>query len=104
MEPIRHATIVEVYKTNVWIESDLFGARHVVVQHKGCDPFTYASFHYDYRYTDNAGTLAAATDLALQLGATEPIDRRSRELKFPNAEEIKRQIKELEPLLDSAMK
>lgn len=40
MEPIQRVEIVKIAKTNVWIEDDIFGSRHVVVQHEGCDPFT----------------------------------------------------------------
>ena len=106
MEPIQlqHATIVEVCKTNVWIESDFCGGRHVVVQHEGFEPFTYASFHYDYRYTSNAGTRSDATSLALQLGATEPVEHRNRGLKSASAEELKLQIEVLQQLLDSGAK
>ncbi len=99
MEPIQRVDIVKIAKTNVWIEDDLFGGRHVVVQHEGCDPFTYASFHYDHRYTTNAGTRSAATELALQLGATAPVQHKSRMLEFPTAEKVKRQIDELQELL-----
>ena len=71
------ATLVSICPRSVWIESDWFGARHVVVQHEGCEPFRFASFHYDYRYTDNAGTLRNATRLAVALGATEPVEMRA---------------------------
>lgn len=73
-------TIVHIFPTKIWIESDLFGGRHVVIQHQDgkSDPFTYASFHYNYRYTDNAGTRNAAESMARQLGATDPIEQRSR--------------------------
>ena len=104
MEPIQHVTLVEVYKSNVWIESDLFGARHVVVQHEGCDSFTYASFYYDYRYTTNAGTRSAAIELALQLGAANPVEHRNRELKSLSDEELTLQIEALQQLLDRGAK
>lgn len=99
MEPIQRVEIVKIAKTNVWIEDDIFGSRHVVVQHEGCDPFTYASFHYDHRYTTNAGTHSAAKELALQLGATDPVQRKSRTPEFPTAEKVKRQIEGLQELL-----
>ena len=100
---MNQVAIVEIYKTAVWVESDLFGARHVVVQHENCEPFTYASFHYDYRYTDNAGTRHAAQSLALELGASEPVEHRSRGLPpIPSQEQIREQIAALQLLLDSA--
>lgn len=71
--------ITRILDTAVWVENDcLSGSRHVVVQHEGCSPFTYATFHYRYGYTDNAGTHAAATQLAIELGATEPVEVRAR--------------------------
>lgn len=79
---LKTVEIVNIYKTNVWIESDMMGFRHVVMQHETCHPFTYASFGYDYAYTSNAGTLAAAEKLARELGATDPIEHRHREIDF----------------------
>ena len=76
------ATLVEILPTAIWIESDMLGSRHVVLQHQGHEPFTYASFHYDYRYTSNSGTYSAAEQLALALGATKPIEHRQRPFRF----------------------
>ena len=80
--------IAYVYKTKIWIEDDMMGARHVMLQHETCEPFTYCSFHYDYRYTSNAGTHSAAQAMAFSLGATEPIERRSRAWKFLEPERL----------------
>jgi len=74
------AVLVTLLPTKVWVESDLFGGRHVVLQHEGCEPFTYASFFYDWRYTCNSMTWDAATKLAVSLGAVEPVESRRREL------------------------
>jgi hypothetical protein len=74
-------TLERILPTAVWVEDDIFGSRHVMLQHEGCHPFCYASFHYDYAYTSNSGTSAAATNLAKSLGATEPVERRFRSLK-----------------------
>jgi len=76
--------ITHICKTSVWIESDMMGARHVVVQHETCEPFTYCSFNYCYGYTDNASTLHAATAMALSLGATEPIKQLRRAMSMPS--------------------
>jgi hypothetical protein len=70
---------VTILPTAVWIEDDICGGRHVMLQHEGMHAFCYASFHYDYAYTSNSGTWAAATELAKALGATEPIERRMRQ-------------------------
>lgn len=97
---IQQATIVEILPTKVWIESDMFGGRHVVMQHDTCEPFTYASFRYDYRYTSNSGTFNAAEALALQLGATEPIEHKTRPMPpMPSQDELRKQIEELQRLL-----
>jgi len=98
-EPIK----VTVLQASIWIENGLFGERAVMVQHEGCDPFEYAVFNYAYGYTDNASTLRAATNLALSLGATEPIEMRSRKLSIPTRGDIEAQIASLQECL-SAMK
>ena len=77
---IETATVVEILPTAIWIESDFLGSRHVVMQHQGHEPFTYASFHYDYRYTSNTGTWLAAEHVALSLGATQPVEHKHRSL------------------------
>lgn len=79
---IKTATLVEIMPTRIWIESDMLGARHVMAQHQGCEPFCYASFHYDYVYTSNGSTWSAASDLAISIGAKEPIEHKQRELEF----------------------
>lgn len=79
--PIKTVKVVRIMPTRIWIENDIVGARHVMLQHEGMHPFCYASFHYDYAYTNNSGTWAAATELAKALGAVEPIEHRH--AKFP---------------------
>lgn len=76
---IQTAEIVEILPTSIWIENDILGSRHVMMQHHEHEPFTYASFHYDYRYTSNSGTVAAAESLALALGAKAPVEHRYRQ-------------------------
>ena len=94
---VPNATVVEILPRKVWIESDLMGARHVVMHHQGFgNPFTYASFYYDYAYTSNAGTWEAANRLALALGATEPVEQRQHEFHVPTADELRQQIKLLQ--------
>jgi len=73
----RTIALVEIFPTAIWIESGMFGERSVVLQHQGCEPFVYATFGYDYRYTSSGGTLAAAQALARSLGAVDPIEMRS---------------------------
>lgn len=82
MSKIEKATIVKVFDRKVWIESDFLGSKHVMVQHDDGEsqPFAFATFRYDYRYTDNSTIRACAEALARDLGATEPIEHRSRPL------------------------
>ena len=101
---IRTGEIVEVYPTAIWIESDLFGGQHVMVQHQapGREPFCYASFYYDYAYTSNSSIRAAAERLARQLGASDPVEYRARSFpKRPSADELRAQIAALKSLLDA---
>jgi hypothetical protein len=74
---------VTILPTAIWIEDDICGGRHVMLQHEGMDPFCYASFQYDYAYTSNSGTHAVAHQLAVSLGATEPVEHRSRAFPKP---------------------
>jgi hypothetical protein len=73
--------LVQVIPTAFWIEDDILGDRHVILQHEGSDAFVYASFRYDYAYTSSAIIRAQAKALAISLGATEPVEERSRMFK-----------------------
>jgi len=78
--------IAKVYETKIWIENDMFGGAHVMVQHQNgrCEPFEYCTFNYNHMYTDNAGVRNAAKSLAVSLGATEPVEYRVREFTLSN--------------------
>jgi hypothetical protein len=78
------ASVAEVKKKKVWVEADIMGDKHVMVQHQApeFEPFCYCSFHYDYGYTDNASIRSAASRMAIALGAVEPVEFRNR---VPNA-------------------
>lgn len=75
-EPIK----VTILPTKIWIESDIFGRRIVVAQHQGMPAFDYCIFNYQYGYTDNASTWANAKAMAIQLGATEPVEHKNRDV------------------------
>ena len=49
--------IVEVFPLKIWVEKDIMGSSHIMMQHDypGQKPFQYASFFYDYAYTSNSG-------------------------------------------------
>jgi hypothetical protein len=96
---IEKATIVEILPTKIWIENDLFGGRHVMMQHQGCHEFQYCSFGYDYAYTSNAGTHSAAIEMAKALGATEPIEQKTRDLKMLTKEQLINEISACQKLL-----
>ena len=79
----------------------MMGERVVVLQHEGCEPFDYAVFNYDYRYTSNAGTHEAARQMALSLGATEPIEQKHRPFPaMPTKLEMRLQVAALMQLLE----
>lgn len=97
---IQTATVVEILPTRIWIENDFMGNRHVMMQHEGLHEFTYATFGYDYAYTSNSGTHAAAHALAIALGAAEPVEERTRDLPpWPSADELREQIEGLKQAL-----
>lgn len=83
IQKIESGVLVKIIPQKIWIEDDLLGSRHVMVQHQveGEQPFCYCSFYYDWRYTSNSGIAAAAERLARSLGAVEPIEHKMRE--FP---------------------
>jgi len=101
---IEQAVLVKILPTKVWIESSIFGERAVMVQHEGYEPFEYAVFNYDYRYTSNSGTWGAAEAMARQLGATDPIEHRNRIPVMPTADDLRQQIAALTEALDSMEK
>lgn len=96
---VQQATSVEILPTQIWIESCVMGERAVMMQHEGCEPFEYALFNYDYRYTSNGGTHAAAESLARSLGAKEPVEHKSRVVKTPSKDELREAIKGLQEML-----
>ena len=62
----------------VWIQKDVTGQCHVLVQIEGLDevPFVCCTFHYAYRHTSNDQQRQQATALARSLGAAEPVEIR----------------------------
>jgi hypothetical protein len=84
MPKVEIVKVVKIFEKKVWIEDDIMGDKHVMVQHQDgkSDPFCYCSFHYDYGYTSNSGIRASAEKMAVSLGATEPVEYRHREFKL----------------------
>lgn len=84
IETLEPVSIVKIIETKIWIESDIAGSKHVVIQHQdGASlPFTYCSFFYNYAFTSNASIRQAAENMAIALGAKEPIEYKERSLKY----------------------
>lgn len=91
--------IVKVYKKDIWIADGMMGERVVMMQNEGHEPFEYAVFNYDYRYTSNSQTHRAAHQLAVELGAKEPIRHATREPQKPSADELRALIAEAQQML-----
>lgn len=82
-----NVTDVTFLPFKVWIENDLFGGRHVMIQHEGQTAFCYATFGYHHLYTSNSMTLNAAMATAKALVGDD------REIEI-----ISRPIPEVKPL------
>ena len=85
MSNVKTAKIVHVYKLNIWVEKDMCGSSHIMMQHEGLgDPFCYATFNYDYAFTDNATIHMEIIGMMKRFGVEEKdIDWRSKELPAP---------------------
>lgn len=81
---MKEICVIKIYSKSVWIECDISGSRHVMIQHDDgvSDAFCYASFFYDHRYTSNSTTMQCAKNMAISLGAKEPIEIIHREAVF----------------------
>ena len=61
----------------IWIETDGCGSRHVMIRYDASEQgFRKASFHCHYPYADSNSAIADATDFAIRLGASEPVEFR----------------------------
>tara|TARA_B100002049_G_scaffold237323_1_gene228057 strand:+ start:10675 stop:11049 length:375 start_codon:yes stop_codon:yes gene_type:complete len=74
--------IEKFYEMEIWVESDILGAKHVMVEHTHPtqSAFCYCTFNYHHGYTSNAEIARRAIDMAVSLGAKEPVDIKSRTL------------------------
>ena len=68
---MQQATIVKILPTQYWVESDLFGGKHIMIQHEGMQPFCYCSFHYNYAYTGNSQIHQEAVNMMARFGIEE---------------------------------
>lgn len=76
------AVQVTLLKPAIWIESGMAGDRHIMVQYGDDAPFEYAALFYRYGYTDNATIHRAATEIAVSIGASEPVEERQRQIEL----------------------
>ncbi|MCG3883251.1 hypothetical protein I3271_00955 [Photobacterium leiognathi] len=67
--------------TNVWAEDDFFGNKYIVIS-DGERSETIITLRYNYAFTCNGVINNLARKLAIQLGATEPVDFRTRKLEL----------------------
>jgi len=79
------AEIVEVFENKVWVEHDILGDAHVMLQSaaSGSEPKCAVTVRYAYPYIDNAARDQIAVRVAEMFGAVKPIEFRFRELQ-PN--------------------
>ena len=71
MSNVKTVEIVKIYDTRIWVESDFWGSKHIMISHEGDNPFEYASFHYDYAYTSNAQMHTEVVNMMKRFGVEE---------------------------------
>ncbi|ANO35624.1 hypothetical protein A6E01_20655 (plasmid) [Vibrio breoganii] len=67
-------------QVKIWIESDCFGNRHVMVKRDPLGSFCYCTFYYKYPFVCNAAIDRTAEAMAISLGASHPVAKRVRNL------------------------
>lgn len=69
--------------TKVWVEGDIMGSKHVVIQVEGSSTeFTLCTLRYSYAYTSNATIRAQAESIARALGCNEEVEHKTRHFDF----------------------
>lgn len=86
IKKLEAAQIVKIYGQDVWIEEDIFGSCHVMIKHEveDAEPFCYCSYNYDYRYNSVSGVKELANNMAINLGAKEPVKKILRTFELKN--------------------
>lgn len=64
----------------VWVESDILGNRHIMISIAGVTA-KICSLYYVYPFTDNASLKEKARKLAIEYGATEPVEFKHAEIE-----------------------
>lgn len=98
-------TVMHVYGNAVWIESDILGDRHVMVQSEapGAEPHCFCTLRYEHHYTDNSHLDQVAERVASMLGATGHIERRFRDVPpaLPSVAQGVRELPAQEPRVEN---
>ena len=92
---VKKVTIEKILETKVWVEKDMFGSNHIMIQHEDFGkPFTYVSINYDYGYTSNATRDWLTTQIIEQYFGIEreEIVWKDRPIEPKSAEEIVKQL------------
>lgn len=73
--------ITKIYGNAVWVDKDIFGDAHVMLQSEapGSEPACVASVHYNYPWVDNSMRDHVARGVAQMFGAGESVEFRFRE-------------------------
>lgn len=81
--------IIKIYEKGIWVENDIAGNRHIMIQHKdgNHEPFCYCTLYYDYAYTSNSNIKIQAEEMARKLGAKDLIEEIFRPINLTNIEE-----------------
>ena len=79
---MEQVTITKIYGNAVWVENDILGDAHVMLQSEapGSEPACVATVRYNYPWVDNSTRNSVATEIARMFGAGENVEFRSREL------------------------
>lgn len=82
MEKVEVTKVVKVFEREIWIESDIMGSKHVMIQHMDGEspPIKYCTFFYNYAITSNGAIREAAERMAISLGAKEPVEYRQHDM------------------------
>ena len=76
------AKITKRYANTVWVEKDIMGDAHVMLQSEapGSEAVCLATVQYCYPWVDNSTRDRVATEVAKMFGADDPVEFRFRKL------------------------
>lgn len=73
--------ITKIYGNAVWVDKDIFGDAHVMLQSEapGSEPACVATVRYNYPWVDNSTRNRVASEVARMFGAGENVEFRFRD-------------------------